>query len=491
MLNSYSIIGSGFSSLCAAASLAKEGRNVKVFEKNETLGGRARQFTKDGFIFDMGPSWYWMPDIFEDFFKKFDKKPSDYYDLKKLDPGFQMIFDTNHTIKINSDFSDVLHLFESYEEGAGEKLKKFIDDAEIKYNLAIQSFMYQPGVSFFELFQKNILKNISSSMSIFSSYRKLVARYFKNPFLRNILEFPVLFLGSSPKDTPALYSLMAFSGLKQGTYYPIGGFGKVIDGMVELCKELGVEFYTNHEITNCNFVDHNINEISTKSATFKSDYVICGADYHHFDQNILPKKYSNYSEKYWDNRFMSPSCLIYYLGVDKKLANLEHHNLFFDSDIEQHTDDIYKNMQWPKDPLFYVCCPSKTDQSVAPKDKENLFLLMPLTSGIADNNELREEYFYKMINRLEKYCGQKILDKILVKKSYCINDFKSDYNAFKGNAYGLANTLLQTANLKPKIINKKISNLFYAGQLTVPGPGVPPSIISGQIVADYILKHNS
>jgi len=188
---------------------------------------------------------------------------------------------------------------------------------------------------------------------------------------------------------------------------------------------------------------------------------------------------------------MSPSCLIYYLGVDKKLANLEHHNLFFDSDIEQHTDDIYKNMQWPKDPLFYVCCPSKTDQSVAPKDKENLFLLMPLTSGIADNNELREEYFYKMINRLEKYCGQKILDKILVKKSYCINDFKSDYNAFKGNAYGLANTLLQTANLKPKVISKHISNLFYTGQLTVPGPGVPPSIISGQIVADYILKHKS
>ena len=488
MIKTYSVIGSGFSALSAAASLAKEGKNVKVFEKNETLGGRARRFTEDGFVFDMGPSWYWMPDIFEDFFKKFDKKPSDYYDLKKLDPGFQMIFDTNHTIKINSDFSDVLHLFESYEEGAGEKLKKFIDDAEIKYNLAIKSLMYQPGVSFFELFQKDIFKNIGK-MSIFSSYRKLVARYFKDPFLRNILEFPVLFLGSSPKNTPALYSLMAFSGLKQGTYYPMGGFGKVIDGMVELCKELGVEFYTNHEITDCNFVDHNINEISTKSATFKSDYVICGADYHHFDQNILPKKYSNYSEKYWNNRSMSPSCLIYYLGVDIKLDNLEHHNLFFDSDIEQHTEDIYTNMQWPLDPLFYACCPSKTDHSVAPEDKENLFLLVPISSGINDSDDLREKYFTKIIDRLETYCGQSISDKIIVKKSYCINDFKNDYNAFKGNAYGLANTLLQTANLKPKIINKNISNLYYTGQLTVPGPGVPPSIISGQIVADYILKN--
>ena len=490
MLNSYSIIGSGFSSLSAAASLAKEGGDVKVFEKNNTLGGRARQFSEEGFVFDMGPSWYWMPDIFESFFEKFDKKPSDYYELVKLETGFQMIFDTNHTIKINSNFSDVLQLFESYEKGAGDKLKEFINDAEIKYNLAVKSLIYQPGVSFLELFQKDIFKNLRK-MSIFSSYRKLVKRYFKDPFLRNILEFPVLFLGSSPKNTPALYSLMAFSGLKQGTYYPMGGFGKVIDGMVDLCKELGVKFYVNHEITDCNFLDHRINEISTESDAFESDYVICGADYHHFDQNILPKEYSNYSKKYWNNRSMSPSCLIYYLGIDMKLDNLEHHNLFFDSDIEQHTDDIYTNMQWPIDPLFYVCCPSKTDQSVAPKGKENLFLLMPLSSGIADNNDLREKHLSKMISRLETYCNRKISDKIVIKKSYCINDFKNDYNAFKGNAYGLANTLLQTANLKPKIINKHISNLYYTGQLTVPGPGVPPSIISGQIVADYILKHKS
>ena len=489
MLNDYSIIGSGFSALSAAASLAKEGANVKVFEKNNILGGRARQFSEGGFVFDMGPSWYWMPDIFEDFFNKFDKNTSDYYNLIKLDPGFQIIFDINHTIKINSSFSDVLNLFESYEKGAGDNLKKFIDDAEIKYNLAVKCLMYQPGVSFFELFQKDILRNIGK-MSLFSSYRKLVAKHFTNPFLRNILEFPVLFLGAAPKDTPALYSLMAFSGLKQGTYYPMGGFGMVIDGMVNLCKELGVEFYTNHEIIDCNFVDNKIKEISTKSAVFKSDYVICAADYHHFDQNILPKEYSNYSKEYWESRSMSPSCLIYYLGVSKRL-DLEHHNLFFDKDIEQHTDDIYTTKQWPMDPLFYVCCPSKTDQSVAPKGMENLFLLMPLSSGITDNNVLREEYFSKMINRLEKYCGEKILDSILVKKSYCINDFKSDYNAFQGNAYGLANTLLQTANLKPKIINSHISNLFYTGQLTVPGPGVPPSLISGQIVANYILKNKS
>ncbi len=490
MLNSYNIIGSGFSALSTAAVLAKQGGDVKVFEKNNTLGGRARQFNQDGFVFDMGPSWYWMPDVFERFFEKFGKQTSDYYDLVKLDPGFQIIFDNNHTMKVGSDWNDILDLFESYEKGSADKLNKFINDAEFKYNISMKSLIYQPGISLLELLKKDIILNIGN-MSLFSSYRKLVSQYFTNPFLKKLLEFPVLFLGASPKDMPSLYSLMAYSGLKQGTYYPIGGFGKVIQGMVTLCEELGVNFHNNQEIKSCKYINNQISEILTSSSSFKSDIVICSADYNHFDHQILEPKYSNYTEKYWNKRVMSPSCLIYYLGVDTKIDKLEHHNLFFDKDIDKHTEDIYTNMKWPEDPLFYVCCPSKTDNSVSPDGKENLFLLMPISSGINDSADLREKYFKVMMDRLESYCKQTILDKVIVKKSYCINDFKDDYNAYKGNAYGLANTLSQTANLKPKIKNKHLDNLYYTGQLTVPGPGVPPSIISGEIVADYILKNHN
>jgi phytoene desaturase len=485
--DNYNIIGSGYSGLSVSALLAQSGLNVNVFEKNATFGGRSRQFTESDFIFDMGPSWYWMPDVFERFFERFGKKTSDYYDLVKLDPGFQIIFDNTHTLKISRDWSDILDLFETYEPGSADKLNQFINDAEYKYNIAMRSLIYQPGLSFSELFKKDIISNITN-MSLFNSYRKHVAKHFKNPFLKKLLEFPVLFLGASPKNTPGLYSLMAYSGLKQGTYYPIGGFGKVIDGMVTLCKELGVKFHNNHDIKSCTYMNKKISQIQTSTNSFKSDVVICSADYHHFDHKILESKYSNYSEKYWDKRVMSPSCLIYYLGIDDKLDKLEHHNLFFDRDIDQHTEDIYTNMKWPEEPLFYVCCPSKTDNSISPKGKENLFLLMPISSGINDSPSLREKYFKIMIDRLESYCGQAVLDKIIVKKSYCINNFKDDYNAYKGNAYGLANTLSQTANFKPKIKNKYLSNLYYTGQLTVPGPGVPPSIISGEIVADYILK---
>ena len=487
MKNRYSVIGSGFSGLSAAAVLASQGNNVKVIEKNNQYGGRARQFEEAGFLFDMGPSWYWMADVFDRFFLRFGKQPSDYYNLIKLDPGFQIIFSQDHTMKLSDKWSNILDLFESYEKGAGDKLIKFMHDAEIKYNIGMDSLVYNPCLSILEFFRRDVFMNISR-MNLFTSYRKHVANSFQNPFLRSLLEFPVLFLGTAPSQTPALYSLMAFSGIKNGTYYPMGGFVKVIEGMVSLCEELGVEFYNNQHVNEFNFSSNSIKEIVTNSSKFTSDYVICSADYHYFDQKILPKRFRNYSQTYWDSRVLSPSCLIFYLGINKKINNLEHHNLFFDKDINQHLTDIYKNIKWPEDPLFYVCCPSKTDSMVAPDGQENLFLLIPITPGLEDTNLIREVYFNKIITRLEKYCETSILDSIVFKRSYCINDFKTDYNSFKGNAYGLANTLSQTANLKPSIKNKNLSNLFYTGQLTVPGPGVPPALISGQLVADYLIK---
>ncbi len=487
-MKSFNIIGSGFSGLSSAAFLAHHGNKVNIIEKNNHFGGRARQFKKDGFVFDMGPSWYWMPDIFDNFFNNFNKKTSDYYKLIKLNPSFQIIFDNDHTMKIGSDWNDVIDLFEKYESNSSSNLDLFFNDARDKYDLGLDFLYKSPGISLLELFRKNLILNFNK-LELLSSYRKHVYKHFKNKFLRILLEFPVLFLGSSPSSTPALYSLMAYSGIQQGTFYPMGGFGSVISSMVDLCKEMGVNFINNHEINKVSIRNNMIKEIHSDNKSFKSDYFICSADYHHFDQNVLPKKYSNYSNKYWNKREMAPSCLIFYLGIKKKINKLEHHNLFFDEDIEKHMDDIYKNFSWPENPLFYVCCPSKTDQSVSPNNYENIFILVPIPAGLDDNTSNREKYFKKIMNRINSYTNDTILDEdIIVNKSYCVKDFISDYNAFKGNAYGLSNTLLQTANLKPKIINKTLKNLFFTGQLTVPGPGVPPSIISGELVAKYILK---
>ena len=483
----YTVIGTGFAGLSTAAYLAKEGHEVEIFEKNDTIGGRARQFKEKGYTFDMGPSWYWMPDVFDKFFKDFDKNSKDYYDLIKLNPGFQIIFPEAHTLKLSSDWKEVLALFESYEPGSSKNLLSFMEEAEFKYNFGINKLVYEPGISLKEVCTSEVISNVFR-LQIFKSYRKHVAKYFKNPFLIALLEFPVLFLGTAPAKTPAMYSLMAYSGIKQGTYYPMGGFAKVIDGMAQICKDLGVKFHLNSEIKDIVVENKKVVSIKTDSQEYKVDSLICSADYHHIDKEILPTHLSNYSEKYWDKRVLSPSCLIFYVGVNKKIDKLDHHNLFFDEDIDVHTNEIYVTKQWPKKPLFYVCCPSKTDPSVAPKNKENLFFLIPIAPGMEDSEAIRKTYFSKIIKRMERYCDHEIEKFIEYNRSYCINDFIQDYNSYKGNAYGLANTLSQTANLKPKIVNKHIDNLFYAGQLTVPGPGVPPSIISGNVVANFVMN---
>ena len=481
------VIGSGFSGLSSAAFLAKSGIKVTIIEKNKQLGGRARMLKEKGYSFDMGPSWYWMPDIFDNFFNEFKLQTNNFYELIKLDPGFKMIFDSGE-IDIPADFKETCSIFESYEIGGAKRLKEFIEDAKYKYNIGI-NFMYSaPGISIMELFTKEIILNITN-FELLKSYREHIKKYFNHPHLITLLEFPVLFLGASADKMPALYSIMAYSAIKQGTFYPLGGFNQVIVGLIKLCRDLGVEFITDEAVTRINIENKKAKSITTsRKKLLSADFVIASADYAHIEKDLIDSKYKNYSEKYWQDRKFSPSSLIFYLGVNKKIENLIHHNLFFDEDIEEFTKEIYTNKTWPKKPLFYVCCPSKTDQNVAPKGKENIFILMPIPIGINDTEKLRELYFNIIILRLEKYCKQQIMENIEYKKSYCINDFQDDYNSYKGNAYGLANTLLQTANLKPKIINKKVKNLYYTGQLTVPGPGVPPSLISGKIVAEYIIQ---
>ena len=479
------VIGSGFSGLSSAAFLSKNGFEVTLVEKNKTVGGRARIFHEKGYSFDMGPSWYWMPEIFENFFNEFNLKIEDLYDLKQLDPGFKIVF-KDQEINLPSSWNEICHLFDKYEENGADKLNKFMVDAQQKYSIGLDFLYNSPGVSIAELFNPQILKNINK-LQLLTSYRNHIKKYFSNEYLINILEFPVLFLGTSAKHTPALYSLMAYSGIKQGTFYPIGGFNAVIKSMEKLCIDLGVKIITGNEVKKINIKNKKVVSVSTQNNEIETDYLIASADYAHVENQLLEKKYRNYSTEYWNKKNFSPSSLLFYLGVSKKLNKLDHHTLFFDEDIEQHSNDIYEKPIWPKKPLFYACCPAKTDPKVAPKDKENLFILVPIAAGLNDTEEIREEYFKIVMKRLEKFCGEKIIEHIEYKKSYCVNDFITDYNAFKGNAYGLANTLMQTANLKPKIVNKQVQNMYYTGQLTVPGPGVPPSIISGQLVAEQII----
>lgn len=480
-------IGAGFAGISAATTLAAEGYDVTVYEKNTTAGGRARKFESDGFVFDMGPSWYWMPDVFEKYFKRFGKSVSDYYELERLSPSYRIFFNENEHWNIPSKLEDLYQFFEKEEKGSSLQLKRFLNEGAYKYKVGIEDLVYKPGLSLTELMDPKLVKGVFK-LHVFQSISTYIRKYFKSPRLIQLLEFPVLFLGAAPSDTPALYSLMNYADMALGTWYPKGGMNKIVQAMVAMAEEKGVKFEFNSNVQSLNMNSTKVNSITINGCNEPVDHVIAGADYHHVEQKLLPEKFRKYDERYWKNRKLAPSSLIFYLGVNKKLDNLLHHNLFFDEDLTLHTKEIYENPSWPTNPLFYVCCPSKTDNSVAPEGHENLFVLIPVASGLVDSEATRERYFQIIIKRIEKLTGQSIASHIVYKRSYAHRDFIENYNSYKGNAYGLANTIGQTAHLKPSIINKKVSNLFYTGQLTVPGPGVPPSLISGQVVADELIK---
>jgi len=484
MYKTISIIGSGFSALSAACYLAKAGHKVSIFEKNDTVGGRARQLIKDGFTFDIGPSWYWMPDIFEKFFNDFGKSTSDYYQLDKLSPAYKIFF-SDDVITIGDHMDQICEEFERVEAGSSKPLRKFIATAQENYDIAINKVVLKPGLSPFELVTKETVTRVDRFFKTISSE---VRKNFKNPKLISTLEFPVLFLGAKPNHTPSFYSFMNFADFGLGTWHPRGGMYEIIKAMKSLAESLGVSIYTNSNVEKINVENGKAIGIAVSGKTIHSDVVLSGADYHH-SETLLDKTYRQYSEAYWDKRTFAPSSLLFYVGFDKKLKNVEHHNLFFDTDFEKHAEEIYDDPKWPENPLFYVNFPSVTDESMAPKDCETGFFLVPIAPGLEDTAELRQKYFDIIITRFEKRTNESVQKHILFKESFCVNDFISEYNSYKGNAYGMANTLMQTAFLRPKLKSKKVDGLYFTGQLTVPGPGVPPSLISGKLVAELVQKN--
>lgn len=483
--NKIAVIGAGFAGLSAACCLADAGFDVTVYEKNASPGGRARKFNVQGFTFDMGPSWYWMPDVFEKFFNRFGKSTSDFYTLQRLDPSYKVFF-KDESIDIPATLQEIYKLFDTIEPGSSVNLRHFLEEAAYKYDVGINDLVYKSGRSLSEFLDLRLLLGIFR-LNVFNSIANYIRKYFTHPKLIQLLEFPILFLGAMPRKTPALYSLMNYADMTLGTWYPQGGMHKIIEAMESLALSLGVRFQYNSPVSAIEVNGDRAIGLVVGSELIEHDIIIGSADYHHIEQNLLPEKYRKYDQEYWDKRELAPSSLIFYLGIDKKVSHLLHHNLFFDEDFEQHAKEIYEKPGWPQKPLFYVCCSSKTDPDCAPEGMENIFILIPVAPGLEDSAEIRDSYYDLVLHRIEQLTGESLKEHVIYKRSYAHNNFIEDYNAFKGNAYGLANTLRQTAILKPSMHNKKVKNLFYTGQLTVPGPGVPPAIISGQVVAGEVI----
>lgn len=481
------VIGAGFSGLSAASHLARAGQEVHVLEKHDMAGGRARVWREQGFTWDMGPSWYWMPDVFERFFGQFGKSVSDYYDLVRLDPSYRVWFGPQDAVDVPASESELAALFDQWEPGSGAKLKRFLDEAEFKYNAGMRDLVYKPGLRMTEFMNRRVLGGLFR-LHLLGSFARHIRKSFRHPRILQLLEFPVLFLGAKPAATPALYSLMNYADVRLGTWYPMGGMYRIVEAMEALAREQGVQFHFNQEVKQILTVSGRVTGVKTANHEYSADAVIASADYHHAEQ-LLGQSERQYTEAYWQKRTFAPSCLIYYLGVNKKLPALRHHNLFFDTDFGLHAREIYDSPQWPSQPLFYVSAPSVTDASVAPEGCENLFLLIPVATGLTDTPEVRERYLNLLLDRIEQLTGERIRGHIVAQRSYAPTDFVNDYHACRGNAYGLANTLRQTAFLKPKMQSQRLPNLWFAGQLTTPGPGVPPALISGEVAASLVIQN--
>jgi phytoene desaturase len=482
------VIGSGFGGLSVAALLAKEGNKVKVIEKNEQAGGRASVYKIKGFTFDMGPSWYLMPDVFQKFFGEFGKKPEDYLQLKRLDPAYRVFFSKEDIVDISSDLNKNKNLFEKMEKGGSQKLSEYLDKSEYQYNIAMNDFIYKDYKHFTDFLKPKLIVE-GTKLHMFDKLDHYAKRYFLSDKIRKILEYTIVFLGGSPYDSPALYSLMSHVDFNLGVWFPIGGgIGQLVEAMVKIAEKYDVDFEFNNPVKKIIVKNGIVKGVETQKGDYDADIVIANADYPYVETNLLEKEYISYNEKYWDKKKIAPSAFLMYLGLNKKLKSLTHHNLYFASNWENHFDEIFHNPKWPYNPSYYISCTSKTDKTVAPKDCENVFILVPVAPDLNDTDEIRDKYSDKILKHLENLTGEKIIDSIIYKKIFTHRDFSDRYNAYKGTALGLAHTLKQTAVFRPSHSSKKVKNLYYTGHYNHPGIGVPMVIISSQILAEEIKK---
>lgn len=483
------IIGSGISGLSSAALLAARGFDVTVVDKHDQPGGVARQRIINGYTFDTGPTWYLMPGVFEHFFGLFGKKPEDYYQLVDLDPSYRVFYSNGDRADITRDREKTLKLFEHYEPGSGKRLEKYLDAARYKHDTALGEFLYREYRTVFDFFNRKLMLE-GTRMHIFKSLEKYTSRFFSSPFLKKILHFNVVFIGCSPYDSPALYSLMSHVDLVEGVRYPMGGTHSFIKGLYRLAQEQGVTFHFNQQVTKINVKNGKTTGVTAGDNFFPGDIVLSSADYHHTESQLLDVEYANYSSRYWKKRSMAPGALILLLGSDQKIPAYAHHNLYLSNSWEEHFSSIFRKRSWPEDPSYYVGCPSASDPSVAPEGKENMFVLVPVAPGLDDTDENRERLAQWTINHMEQTTGTPFSRSLEVREIISHRDFTSAYHSFQGTALGLAHTLFQTAVFRPSHRNKKIPNLYYTGHYTHPGIGMPMVMISSQVIADIIAGEN-
>ena len=477
------VIGGGFGGLSTACYLADAGADVTLLEKNEQLGGRASRLETEGFRFDMGPSWYLMPDVFERFFGHFGRSPEEFYELERLDPHYRVFWKDGDKVDVLPDREANKRLFEEYEPGAGDAFDAYLEESERTYEIGMEHFVYEDRPRLRDYVDKDVLR-YSWGLSLLGKMQGHVEDYFDHPKLQQLMQYTLVFLGGSPTNTPALYNLMSHVDYNMGVYYPDGGIGAVVDGIVELAEDLGVEFVTDAEVTGIEGRYGAFAVDTEDGERFLADRVVSDADYAHTEQELLPERKRQYTEEYWDSRTYAPSAFLLYLGVEGDVPNLEHHTLVLPTDWDEHFAQIFDDPEWPDDPAYYLCVPSKTDDTVAPEGHSNLFALVPIAPGLRDTPEIRNRYRDLVIDDIAENTDTDLRGRVVVEETFSVDDFADRYNSYAGSALGLAHTLTQTSLLRPSHVSDAVDGLYFTGSTTTPGIGVPMCLISGGVTAE-------
>ncbi len=482
------VVGGGFGGLSAACYLARAGADVELIEKNAQLGGRASRLEMNGFRFDMGPSWYLMPDVFERFFGHFDREVGEYYALDRLDPHYRIFFKDDDRVDITPNREQVIETFESYEPGAGDALREYLATSEEQYSIAMENFVYEDRPRLRDWIDRDVMNAASIGFQLLGTMDEYVADYFDHPKLQQIMQYTLVFLGGAPKNTPALYNMMSHVDFNMGVWYPEGGIGRVVDSIADLATELGVTATLETEISEITRKQERFRLEAIGGDVFTSDIVVSGADYAHTEQELLPSRARQYDAEYWNERTYAPSAFLMYLGIEGHVDPLAHHTLVLPTDWNQHFEQIFDSPTWPDDPAYYLCAPSKTDDGVAPDGHSALFVLVPIAAGLKDTTDIREQYRDFVLDDIAENTGADLHDRIVCEELFCIEDFISTYNSWNGTALGLAHTLRQTALFRPPHRSAAVDGLYFAGGYTTPGIGMPMCLISGEHAADAVIE---
>lgn len=479
------IIGAGFGGLALAALLAKDGYDVRVLEKNDEVGGRAMVYREGGHTFDMGPSWYLMPDVFETFFGLLGADSAALFNLVRLDPSYRISFGPDDNLDIMADLEANVALFERLEPGAGARLRDYLATAEHEYDIAVNEFLYRNYLTVLDFFNKRTMLE-GRKLHVFENLARYTRRYFASERLRKVLSYSMVFLGGSPSNTPALYSMLSHVDFSLGVWYPMGGMGVVAQALRGLAEGFGAQVHLGQEVSDIAVQDGKAAGVRVGDQLVPADYVVANADYPHVELSLLAPSTRSYSERYWRSRTLAPSAFMLYLGFNRRLPGLLHHTLSFEYDWEEHFNSIFARPSWPSRPSYYLSCPSKTDPAVAPPGGETVVMLVPVAAGLDDNDEVREQYTGQMLDYLEHLLGEELRSSLTVCTPFSQRDFTAVFNAYRGTALGLSHTLRQTAIFRPRHRSRRVANLFYAGQYTHPGIGMPMVLIAATLVSQMI-----